>query len=499
MADLFKESGAQIRSWMDTCSREHSECPKPIDAILPTRVLDVEPGPGRHDNIRVHETCGEIGRYVALSYCWGGLQPVLLETHVYEQMTSPAGIELRQLPQTIRDAVRVTRELGLRYLWVDALCIIQDSREDMKHELAQMASVFKQAYITISAASARTCRDGFLQYRMPKRSRFPRFELPYRTWEDGPAGTVTVHETSKYCAFEEPVNTRAWCFQESLLSPRLATFGVHELIWQCGRNAFDFHYTLTTGGLMEAFSQSVERLDPAFFDPERTIERLQWGYSWDDVVINYSRREMSYEEDKLMALAALATEHQRLSDGDEYVAGLWRRDLNMWLEWFVDPSPSADYINGYQTLQPRPSVYVAPSWSWASVRGIISIGDGKDFRAEVLRCEVTLQEESLPTGAVTGGVLELRVQLKEARWSGKHLFEIAGAESRPIADAFMDADEEKPELVSCLWMWRASGLIVVRKSPTTYMRVGQFQLRGPILATPEVWFERCEFQNITLV
>lgn len=499
MADVAYESGAQIKSWIDTCCREHSKCPKPTDAILPTRVLDVEPGPGWPDNIRVHETCGEIGKYAALSYCWGGPQPILLETHAYEQMIS-AGIELSQLPLTIRDAVRVARDLGLRYLWVDALCIIQDSREDMEHELAQMAAVYKKAYITISAASAKTCRDGFLQYRMPQRSRFPRFELPYRAWNDGPAGTVILQESSDpiYSAFEEPVNHRAWCYQESLLSPRVVLFGVRDLMWQCGADAYK--YPLMVSGEGRGFSEGLLRLEPAFFDPMETLERGYWEWSWYDVVISYTRRELSYEKDKLVALAALATEHQRLSDGDEYLAGLWRRNLPEWLSWMVEPCSSADHTKPKQTLQPRPSMYVAPSWSWASVRGIVGFGGGKDFRSEVLRCEVTLENENLPTGAVTGGLLVLRALLKETRWSGETLFEDAGAESQPIGNAWMDADEEKPEVVSCLELWPDSGFIVVRRSPTTYARVGRYELRGPIFKKlDKSWFEGCEVQTLTLV
>lgn len=496
MADVANESGAQIKSWMDTCRREHSKCLKATNTTLPTRILDVEPDPDRRDNIRIYETRGEMGRYIALSYCWGGPQPVLLKRHTHEQMTGAAGIELSQLPLTIQDAVRVTRDLGLRYLWVDALCIIQDSREDMKHELTQMASVFKNAYITISAASARTCQDGFLQHRIPRRSQFPRFELPYRAWEDGPAGTVILQEAVMYYAFEEPINLRAWCLQESLLSPRLVTFGKHELIWQCG--AVSSEEPLMSGGSGESFMQGMQRLETAFFNPAEPLSPSYWEMSWSDVVINYSQRKMTYEEDKLVALAALAAEHQRLSDGDEYVAGLWGRDLARWLSWIVDPSPSADRINGVQTLQPRPSTYVAPSWSWASVHGVVSyaINVCGNPRCEVLRYEVSLLNESLPMGAVTRGLLELRVQLRETRWSVQTLFEDTGAESKPIGKAFMDADEEKPEVVTCLGMYSRSGIMVVRKSPTTYARVGWFEMREMKL---DDWLAGCEFETITLV
>lgn len=444
-----------------------------------------------------------MGRYVALSYCWGGPQPVTLMTDTYEQMTGATGIELSTLPLTIQDAVKVTRGLGLRYLWIDAICILQDNPEDKKRELEHMAWTYKNAYITVSAASAESCQDGFLQYRTPRKSRYPRFELPYRAWEDDSAtmGTVILQESHRHDALQEPVNRRAWCLQERLLSPRFVAFGTHELIWQC-RELGQQESATVAGGSASMFDAGTERLPPAFFDQTRSVSRNDLFDMWIDVVIDYSWRSLSFEGDKLIAISAIASEFQKLNDGDAYFAGLWRRDLVNWLTWIVDPSQLEPRKPG--VLKPRPSQYVAPSWTWASVNSVVSFGSAwweTDFFSEVLRCETLPQDADLPTGAVTGGVLEIRGPLKKTRWLGQTLFDGPDAESKALGKAFMDADEDKPDIISCLRITQLSGLIVAIKSqdPDTYKRVGYFEISAKQGAVCAAWFAGSELQTITIV
>lgn len=495
MIDVANEASDQIKSWFHTCCETHPECPVPTERPLPTRLLYVGSELGDSRTVRVHEAHGETGTYAALSYCWGGPQPVVLREDTYKRMTSADGIELRTLPLTIQDAVRVTRSLGLKYLWVDAICILQDSGEDMRHELRVMASVYKNAHITISAASAKSCQDGFLQHRKPRKSQYPRFELPYRAWDDTPStppGRVIVQEETCYHAYGEPANKRAWCLQESMLSPRLVIFGTHELLWQCRER--DCEQPTVAGGGGRVCIQGLERLPPTFFDPAKPLSETGFEFGWIDVFINYSQRDMSFEGDKLVAVAGLASEFQKLSDGDTYVAGLWGRRVTDWLSWMVDPSPEADRVKGRQTLRPRPSKYIAPSWSWASVNGVLSFAGFKCFQGEVLRCEVTLKDESLPFGAVTGGVLEIRTYAREARWCraragiiGDSILDGTGPDSKPAGRLFMDADEEQPELLLCVNLYGNCGIACAKKGPSTYMRVGWVQMELGAAATKHWW------------
>jgi hypothetical protein len=110
----------------DECINMHSRCGAPQITSLPRRVLDV--GSIIDSTIFLLISEDRKARYAALSYCWGGPQEVVAKEDTWVAMTQ--GITLSVLPKTIQDAVTVTRRLGLRYLWVDALCIKQDSKED---------------------------------------------------------------------------------------------------------------------------------------------------------------------------------------------------------------------------------------------------------------------------------------------------------------------------------------------------------------------------------
>lgn len=160
----------------------------------------------------------------------------------------------------------------------------------------------------------------------------------------------------------------------------------------------------------------AERLNQAFFHSAKSISQEEFWESWVDTVIDYSRREASFEDDKLVALSSIASEFQKIGHST-YLAGLWRQDLLKLLMWMLDPS-----VN--QVMKPRPSVYVASSWSWASVNGTVAFGatfKRDQFYAEILRCENTLEDDELPTGKVVAGLLELRGQMRETRWSGTTL------------------------------------------------------------------------------
>jgi hypothetical protein len=150
------------QKWLQDCSQgkgKHAKCPQAVQTELPTRVIDIE-------EMRLHCPAPEAkGLWVSLSHCWGGSSP--LQTTTGNLESHMAGLP-GPFPQTFADAVAVTRMLGLRYLWIDSLCIIQDSHEDWVHESAHMATVYENAYVTISADAAKDSFQGFLS--APSRS-----------------------------------------------------------------------------------------------------------------------------------------------------------------------------------------------------------------------------------------------------------------------------------------------------------------------------------------
>jgi Heterokaryon incompatibility protein (HET) len=121
-----------------------------FNAVMPTRVLDVGRLPNQ--SIVLVETHGQRGRYMTLSHCWG-------TSHKFITTTANLGdrkraISLFDLPQTYQDAVSITRQFGVQYLWIDSLCILQDSFLDWERESSRMVAVYGQSYLTISASGS---------------------------------------------------------------------------------------------------------------------------------------------------------------------------------------------------------------------------------------------------------------------------------------------------------------------------------------------------------
>ena len=145
---------------MEDCAKTHKDCPPIVlDSRLPTRVIDcLDP---LHP--RLFASGGKRGQYAALSYVWGEAQPHSTTNAKLDAYTS--SIDISIIPRTIREAIEVTHKLGLRYLWVDSFCIIQDSREDKTRELVLLRRIFHDAYITIVAACAPSASAGFLYDR----------------------------------------------------------------------------------------------------------------------------------------------------------------------------------------------------------------------------------------------------------------------------------------------------------------------------------------------
>jgi Heterokaryon incompatibility protein (HET) len=142
-------------------------------------------------------------QYTALSYCWGGDQKVKLQKSNLSAWRSD--IPFCDLPQTIQDAVTVTTELGIRFLWIDALCIIQDDETDVVEKLARMADIYQEAHLTVVAARSLTVEQGFLQSRYVPGERG--YRLPYMC-KNGQMGSVILWK-GRETGIWEPINKRA--------------------------------------------------------------------------------------------------------------------------------------------------------------------------------------------------------------------------------------------------------------------------------------------------
>ncbi|KAH7140792.1 heterokaryon incompatibility protein-domain-containing protein [Dactylonectria macrodidyma] len=175
---------------------------------------------GRHE-IYTPPRNGCTERYAALSYCCGGPQPLTATKHNIQNLYS--GIEIHQLSQTLQDAIHVTRRLGLRYIWIDVLCIIQDSVEDKLFEMEKMRTVYRNV---ASEGFFKVARD-----YAPDSS----CTMPVHFVEQPGVGNVTLAAKDSLGArYLEPLRTRGWAFQEAALSRRVMIFSGYDL--QCHRD-----------------------------------------------------------------------------------------------------------------------------------------------------------------------------------------------------------------------------------------------------------------------
>lgn len=242
------------RNWMNYCVEFHQKCHKPSSrTFMPTRVVELLHINGRL-RLRLRETECEFAErspYVALSYCWGREQNVVTTTQSLRRHLTI--INIHELPPTLRDAVMIVDKLGLQYLWVDSLCIIQDDPNDKELEIAQMPLVYSQATVTLATSRSSAVYQGFLQNRSFQVSQRPElaarhkpateidagnsmFSLPYE-YADAEIRSVLLVPCSQtwWNVITEPLDHRAWALQERFLSPRVLEFGTLQTRWICSQ------------------------------------------------------------------------------------------------------------------------------------------------------------------------------------------------------------------------------------------------------------------------
>ncbi|KAE8449559.1 hypothetical protein EG329_007889 [Mollisiaceae sp. DMI_Dod_QoI] len=220
------ESSNHVLRLVKKCNDEH-HCVKDWRPKLPKRVIDV----GNTGNGALRLCCSDgdqRSQYTILSHCWGGSSPMITRVDSLEERKT--GFPLNALPKTFRDAVAVTRLLGIQYLWIDSLCILQEDRQDWEFEAPKMADYYSNAYITIAASRAENCVMGFL---LPIENR----RVATIQCESGQSRFDVIvqesHNTAATSELENKLYTRAWVFQEMTVSPRVISYGAKELEWYC--------------------------------------------------------------------------------------------------------------------------------------------------------------------------------------------------------------------------------------------------------------------------
>jgi hypothetical protein len=222
-------SSALALKWLTTCDNDHTKCKATGKKdLLPSRLIDVGDKSSSDPFLLITADASKrlVGaKYLTLSHCWGGIKIKKLEKANLEDMKN--AIVMSSLPQTFQDAIRVTRELGQQYLWIDTLCIIQDSDEDWFQESSRMGDIYSNSYCTISATGAEDGSMGlFLDHKPP-----PVAKSSVDT--GAPNHDTKMWEREVDSA---PLNQRAWVFQERFLSHRNLMFSRNCLFWECDSN-----------------------------------------------------------------------------------------------------------------------------------------------------------------------------------------------------------------------------------------------------------------------
>lgn len=185
--------------------------------------------------IRVLET-GDFAKpqqYIALSYCWGAGVQKPVELRDDTKLALLAGVSANNLVKTHREAIQFTQAFGVRYLWVDALCIIQGDQEDWERESKSMALIYGNAVLVLIAGRANDCRNGFIDNDLSVSPVARRCGSSLMGVDDTGRDLGPVYISFPRVLAKGPVSDRGWCFQESMLARRSICFGQEQISFCC--------------------------------------------------------------------------------------------------------------------------------------------------------------------------------------------------------------------------------------------------------------------------
>ncbi|KAL1844901.1 hypothetical protein VTK73DRAFT_1541 [Phialemonium thermophilum] len=380
-----------IKSWLKSCDELHETCrPDRIRSghYFPTRILDVQLA--EDGIVCLHRGEEIIGRqeqpypvYWTLSHRWGDPQGVL-QLHQNREGNFRNGVSLTDLSPTFRDAALLVRRLGYRYLWIDSLCIIQDSPSDWQREAQAMVEVYRCAICNISAVGASFEPGSSLfrkrgldparlfVFRADRRSTDPRTSdstiRPYFF------SNASVWNASMLIAefTNAPLSRRGWVVQERWLSSRTVHFGREQIYWECFENvaceadpaARLIHVLAESSWLPNSFYKCRRPgplpSDTLSMNPRKKAREYGiFSSGWNIMALVYANCALTNESDRFVALSGIAKIFRQWS-GDTYLAGIWQSTIYTDLAWCTMA------LGGCQVRRIKS---YAPTWSWASVMG----------------------------------------------------------------------------------------------------------------------------------
>ncbi|KAL2833819.1 heterokaryon incompatibility protein-domain-containing protein [Aspergillus cavernicola] len=369
-----------IKSWLANCIITHGLsdglCNSPEFPPLPLRVVDV----GLEDGVvRLVEPQEGRGKYVCLSHCWGGVHltmTTLATLAGYKNL-----IAWNSLSPTFRDAISLVRRLGIRYIWIDSLCMIQDDIRDWETESSKMASIYRNSHFTIAATHSPNGEGGLFQatpdFRVSGESPdgeqyclYFREKIDHHIESTGGYDSRSGYPTAVYY----PLLTRAWVYQERMLSTRVIHFGRYEVFFEC-HSGVECECNRISEEDAEGSYRALIKIEHASTLSYYDFGRAWRYYStlhyrcaalWRTIVLCYTSLLLTKSTDRLPAIGGMARDMAARRKSN-YLAGLWEESLLDDLIWVIAPASN--------NKRPRPHPRNAPTWSWASVESPIRYWD----------------------------------------------------------------------------------------------------------------------------
>ena len=347
----------QAKQWLNTCLKSHvGQCDNlKFSNEMPDLVVEIL----SESDIRLCEK--QEGEYVALSYCWGNVQNLSKpeQDEVERGKTVKANLARRkdkfsisELPATVRDAIHIIHAMGLRFAWIDTLCIVQDDPTGV----ATMHKVYSNALFTLCSCATTRATAQLVDSRAA-------WSLPTEPCRLGGQWLTTPDMSLNELRLRSPLADRAWTLQEERLSPRMLYISSSRVHWSCAQNhememrpvygnnaKSSTHRPILASSDRDAQMPLAQEFLLACYAGKRDLHTF-----WADIVKSFALRSMSNLSDRLTALSGLAAKYLSASPGDEYLAGLWSKHLAEGLAWRVDRT-----VDGNQNQD-------WPSWSWATL------------------------------------------------------------------------------------------------------------------------------------
>ncbi|KAI0556264.1 HET-domain-containing protein [Xylaria curta] len=353
----IEDSTSAIASWFHECCTNHAHIDDRWKQSKPKRLLSVglDEKPMR---LVLSDTISNNIQYATLSYCWGRSHPLKSTKDSFKEFEEAVPTEL--LPATYREFIKIARALAIPYVWIDALCIIQDDKDEWQHEAARMGDIFQGSTLTIVATQSSDTLEGCFpvtEQADPNNGALLRVRQQ-QTEKPDILARIYKGDFRQSSVQDSIISDRGWTLQEQLLSPRIVYCMENDVHWQCQtcfRTQTGLEFDTT-----EALALRLQILAPSA-NPT-TEEYWQYANVWHRIIENYNRRLFTYKTDKVPAIAGI-TKHMASVLNDTPILGLWERTFGVDLAWIAPSGGTRHEIAERMGL---------PSWTWLGFQGDLS-------------------------------------------------------------------------------------------------------------------------------